>query len=180
MRDQPEGGTRSLTPQSDPFGLSLRGASDGCSRYNRRRNIPWKAKNGIRLYPLGSSGNFNKPRRDPCHRAYRGRARGGGRRGAANRRAGTGKTCLTQGILHGLGSDELARSPTFVLVSEHRGRMPLYHMDLYRVGSVEQTEELELRSTLRGTGLRSWSGRTTCPASFPMTRCAFTRTRLGV
>ena len=33
---------------------------------------------------------------------------------------GTGKTCLTQGILHGLGSDDLARSPTFVLISEHR------------------------------------------------------------
>ena len=66
---------------------------------------------------------------------------------------GTGKTCLTQGILHGLGSDDLARSPTFVLIAEYRGRMPLYHMDLYRIGSLEQAEELGIEEYLEGDGL---------------------------
>ena len=66
---------------------------------------------------------------------------------------GTGKTCLTQGILNGLGSDDLARSPTFVLIAEYRGRMPMYHMDLYRVGSIEQAEELGIDEYLDGDGL---------------------------
>ena len=66
---------------------------------------------------------------------------------------GTGKTCLTQGILNGLGSDDLARSPTFVLIAEYRGRMPLYHMDLYRIGSLEQAEELGIEEYLEGDGL---------------------------
>ena len=66
---------------------------------------------------------------------------------------GTGKTCLTQGILNGLGSDDLARSPTFVLIAEYRGRMAMYHMDLYRVGSIEQAEELGIEEYLDGDGL---------------------------
>ena len=80
---------------------------------------------------------------------------------------GTGKTCLTQGILHGLGSDDLARSPTFVLISEHRGRMPLYHMDLYRVGSVEQTEELGIEEYLEGDGLTVVEWADNVPGIFP-------------
>ena len=80
---------------------------------------------------------------------------------------GTGKTCLTQGILHGLGSHDLARSPTFVLISEHRGRMPLYHMDLYRVGSVEQTEELGIEEYLEGDGLTVVEWADNVPGIFP-------------
>jgi tRNA threonylcarbamoyladenosine biosynthesis protein TsaE len=66
---------------------------------------------------------------------------------------GAGKTCLTQGILNGLGSTELARSPTFVLIAEHEGRIPLYHMDLYRVGAVAQAEDLGIDEYLEGDGL---------------------------
>jgi len=80
---------------------------------------------------------------------------------------GAGKTCLTQGILHGLGSDDLARSPTFVLISEHHGRMPLYHMDLYRVGSVEQTEELGIEEYLEGDGLTVVEWADNVPGIFP-------------
>ena len=46
---------------------------------------------------------------------------------------GAGKTCLTQGIAKGLGVVENPRSPTFVLVTQHHGRMPLFHVDLYRI-----------------------------------------------
>ena len=80
---------------------------------------------------------------------------------------GTGKTCMTQGILTGLGSDELARSPTFVLISEHRGRLPLYHMDLYRIGSIEQTEELGIDEYLEGDGLTVVEWADNVPGIFP-------------
>ena len=80
---------------------------------------------------------------------------------------GTGKTCMTQGILNGLGSDDLARSPTFVLIAEYRGRIPLYHMDLYRVGSVEQTEELGIEEYLEGDGLTVVEWADNVPGIFP-------------
>ena len=66
---------------------------------------------------------------------------------------GTGKTCLAQGILWGLGSDEYARSPTFVLVSQYQGRLTMYHMDLYRVDSIEEITDLELDEYLFGDGV---------------------------
>jgi tRNA threonylcarbamoyladenosine biosynthesis protein TsaE len=80
---------------------------------------------------------------------------------------GAGKTCLTQGILHGLGSTELARSPTFVLIAEYQGRLPLYHMDLYRVGSVEQAEDLGIDEYLEGDGLTVVEWADNVPGVFP-------------
>ncbi|HEY7132165.1 MAG TPA: tRNA (adenosine(37)-N6)-threonylcarbamoyltransferase complex ATPase subunit type 1 TsaE [Candidatus Limnocylindrales bacterium] len=46
---------------------------------------------------------------------------------------GAGKTQLTKGIAVGLGIDDTVNSPTFVLMSEYRGRLPLFHVDLYRL-----------------------------------------------
>ncbi len=46
---------------------------------------------------------------------------------------GTGKTRLVQGIARGLGVEERVTSPTFALVREYQGRLPLYHVDLYRL-----------------------------------------------
>jgi tRNA threonylcarbamoyladenosine biosynthesis protein TsaE len=46
---------------------------------------------------------------------------------------GTGKTCLVQGIAHGLAIKEYAFSPTFVILREYHGRLPLYHIDFYRL-----------------------------------------------
>jgi tRNA threonylcarbamoyladenosine biosynthesis protein TsaE len=66
---------------------------------------------------------------------------------------GAGKTCLTQGILWGLGIEEYARSPTFVLVAEYQGRLNLYHMDLYRLESVEEVIDLALDEYLLGDGV---------------------------
>ena len=66
---------------------------------------------------------------------------------------GAGKTTLTQGILWGLGSKEYARSPTFVLVNEYNARIPVYHMDLYRLDSFEDIEGLGLEDYLFGDGL---------------------------
>jgi len=57
---------------------------------------------------------------------------------------GTGKTCLTQGIAWGLGIKEYALSPSFVIVRELHGRLPLYHIDLYRLDHIEEIVELGL------------------------------------
>ena len=66
---------------------------------------------------------------------------------------GAGKTCLTQGILRGLGSDDYARSPTFVLVAEHEARLTLYHIDLYRTDSASDAEGLGIEEYLWGDGV---------------------------
>jgi tRNA threonylcarbamoyladenosine biosynthesis protein TsaE len=66
---------------------------------------------------------------------------------------GAGKTCLTQGIAWGLGSTEYASSPTFVLVHELAGRLPLYHIDLYRLDDLKEIIELGLDDYLYGKGL---------------------------
>ena len=55
---------------------------------------------------------------------------------------GAGKTCFTRGLAKGLGFDPAdVSSPTFTLVHEHRDGRKLYHMDLYRLGSLEEAEE---------------------------------------
>ncbi len=66
---------------------------------------------------------------------------------------GAGKTCLTQGIAWGLGSREYALSPTFVLMREIKGRLPLYHIDLYRLDRIEEVSDLGLDDYLYGRGL---------------------------
>ena len=66
---------------------------------------------------------------------------------------GSGKTCFTQGLAWGLGVEEYAHSPTFVLVTEYHGRLPLYHIDLYRIESIEEAMELGLDEYLHGDGV---------------------------
>ena len=66
---------------------------------------------------------------------------------------GAGKTCMTQGIAWGLGVNEHARSPTFVLVSEYEGRHTLFHADLYRVDDPLEAEELGLDETYGNGGV---------------------------
>ncbi len=59
---------------------------------------------------------------------------------------GAGKTTLTQGIARGLGVSrkEYVRSPTFTLVNEYRGWVPVFHIDLYRIASSRELEDLGL------------------------------------
>jgi tRNA threonylcarbamoyladenosine biosynthesis protein TsaE len=66
---------------------------------------------------------------------------------------GAGKTTLVQGILWGLGGEEFARSPTFVIVAEYAGRLDLYHVDLYRLDSTVAIEDLGLDEYLFGGGV---------------------------
>ncbi|MFC2072829.1 tRNA (adenosine(37)-N6)-threonylcarbamoyltransferase complex ATPase subunit type 1 TsaE [Chloroflexota bacterium] len=66
---------------------------------------------------------------------------------------GAGKTCLTQGIAWGLGINEYTLSPSFVIMREHYGRLPLYHIDLYRLDRLEESMELGLDDYLYGRGV---------------------------
>lgn len=60
---------------------------------------------------------------------------------------GSGKTCLIQGIASGAGvSEKYIASPTFIMINEYEGRIPFYHIDLYRIGASE----------LEGVGFREY------------------------
>lgn len=64
-----------------------------------------------------------------------------------------GKTQLTKGIAAGLGISEPVTSPTFTIISEYYGRMPLYHIDVYRLGSPEDFLDLGVEDMLYGQGV---------------------------
>ncbi len=66
---------------------------------------------------------------------------------------GSGKTRFAQGVLWGLGGGEYARSPTFVLVTQYRARLTMYHMDLYRLDTVDEAYGLGLDEYLLGDGI---------------------------
>ena len=66
---------------------------------------------------------------------------------------GAGKTCLVQGIARGLGVKTVVRSPTFVFATEHMGRLPLYHVDLYRVDDPREADGLGLDDYIEGDGV---------------------------
>ncbi len=67
---------------------------------------------------------------------------------------GAGKTVFTQGLAKGLGIDEPVSSPTFTIAQEYEGgRLPLYHLDVYRIGDVEEMEEIGYEDYFYGDGL---------------------------
>lgn len=74
---------------------------------------------------------------------------------------GAGKTTLTQGIARGLGVSEYTASPSFVLVREYQGRLPLYHVDLYRLENVAEIGDLGLDDYFSGKGVSvvEWADR---------------------
>lgn len=66
---------------------------------------------------------------------------------------GTGKTCLVQGIARGLDVKEYAFSPSFVVLREYHGRLPLYHIDFYRLNRIEEIADLGLEEYFYGGGV---------------------------
>ena len=67
---------------------------------------------------------------------------------------GVGKTVLTQGIALGLGITEAISSPTFTIVQVYEeGRMPFYHFDVYRIGDIEEMDEIGYEDYFYGEGL---------------------------
>ena len=66
---------------------------------------------------------------------------------------GAGKTCFLQGLARGLGVTAPVTSPTFVLVNQYRGRVPVYHVDAYRTRSLTELVDLGLEEMLHGEGV---------------------------
>jgi tRNA threonylcarbamoyladenosine biosynthesis protein TsaE len=87
-----------------------------------------------------------------------GRALGGGLRAGdvvlLRGDLGMGKTVFARGVAAGLGIDpERVHSPTFTLVNHYRGRLPVYHVDLYRIDAPPDLDEIGLEEVLGGDGV---------------------------
>lgn len=67
---------------------------------------------------------------------------------------GVGKTVFTQGVASGLGIQEPVNSPTFTIIQEYEeGRLPFYHFDVYRIGDIEEMEEIGYDDYFFGDGV---------------------------
>ena len=67
---------------------------------------------------------------------------------------GVGKTVLTQGVAAGLDIEEPVNSPTFTIVQIYEeGRLPFYHFDVYRIGDVEEMDEIGYEDYFYGDGI---------------------------
>lgn len=64
---------------------------------------------------------------------------------------GAGKTTLTKGIAKGLDIYQMIKSPTYTIVREYQGRLPLYHLDVYRIGN--DPDSIDLDDFLYGDGV---------------------------
>ncbi len=93
---------------------------------------------------------------------------------AARGNLGAGKTALAQGVAKGLGvpADHYVNSPTFAILQIHPGRMPFYHMDLYRIGDEDELLGLGLDECFYGDGAAyvEWPDRV--PSLVPTTSLA--------
>jgi tRNA threonylcarbamoyladenosine biosynthesis protein TsaE len=65
---------------------------------------------------------------------------------------GVGKSVLARGILHGLGAEDYRGSPTYALIHEYAGALPVYHVDLYRL-SAEEVEQIGLEELARSDSI---------------------------
>ena len=67
---------------------------------------------------------------------------------------GVGKTVFTQGVASGIGISEPVNSPTFTILQVYEeGRLPFYHFDVYRIGDVEEMEEIGYEDCFYGEGV---------------------------
>lgn len=68
---------------------------------------------------------------------------------------GTGKTCLTQGIARGIGiaANEVVSSPSYILINEYNGKIPIYHIDLYRLENSMEIAHLGISEYVESDGV---------------------------
>lgn len=80
---------------------------------------------------------------------------------------GSGKTTFVQGVARGLKITEAVTSPTFVLVREYPGRLPIYHIDLFRLDRLEDLETIGYDEVVAGQGVTLIEWAQKMPASLP-------------
>ncbi|RHB46657.1 tRNA (adenosine(37)-N6)-threonylcarbamoyltransferase complex ATPase subunit type 1 TsaE [Exiguobacterium sp. AM39-5BH] len=90
---------------------------------------------------------------------------------------GAGKTTFTQGFGKGLGVTRNVNSPTFTIMKQYQGRLPLYHMDVYRLEDTGDDIGLEEYINGDGVAIVEWSN--LIESSLPTERLAITIERLG-
>lgn len=68
---------------------------------------------------------------------------------------GSGKTCLTQGIARGVGiaQGEVVSSPSYIIINEYDGKIPIYHIDLYRLETFSEIAELGIGEYMNSDGI---------------------------
>ena len=74
---------------------------------------------------------------------------------------GAGKTCFIQGISRGLKVKDYVTSPSFTIINEYQGKIPIYHFDLFRLDNAEEIIELGYNEYFYGEGLTviEWAGK---------------------
>lgn len=66
---------------------------------------------------------------------------------------GVGKTVFTKGLAEGLGIHEHITSPTFTIVNAYKGTLPFYHFDVYRIGHIDEMDEIGYEEYFYGDGV---------------------------
>ncbi len=66
---------------------------------------------------------------------------------------GTGKTVLVKGIAKGIECENQVKSPSFVFVHEYKGKIPIYHIDLYRINNPQELLNLGIQEFFEGDGI---------------------------
>ena len=66
---------------------------------------------------------------------------------------GAGKTTMTQSLAEALEVDDYITSPTFTIVNQYEGKMPLYHFDVYRIGCSEEMYDIGFEEYINGDGV---------------------------
>ena len=80
---------------------------------------------------------------------------------------GAGKTAFTRGLARGLGCTGRVTSPTFTIVNEYEGRIPLFHFDLYRLGDEEELWDIGWEDYLGRGGVCAVEWSESCPGAIP-------------
>jgi len=80
---------------------------------------------------------------------------------------GAGKTTFTRGLARGLGVNDRVSSPTYTIINEYHGRLPVYHLDLYRLESLEEMEVIGYKEYYFGDSVTVVEWGDKIPAALP-------------